>query len=86
MGVLFMGTPHRGSPTTPLAKFVANAAWLAFRKPNEKLIGTLSEESDVLERQRDAFSGISQYMPLYCLYEEVPMYGQMVSQDSCQTH
>lgn len=51
---------------------VANVAKASLRKPNSKLIKTLSRESDVLEQQRQAFASISNNLPIACFYEEMP--------------
>jgi len=71
-GVVFLGTPHRGSDKVGLAKLVLNVAKVAFRQPNNSLVHNLDEDSDVLERQRDSFTSISKDMPLVCLFEELP--------------
>jgi hypothetical protein len=71
-GVVFLGTPHRGSDQVGLAKLVSNVAKVAFRQPNDKLVHNLAEDSDVLERQRDSFTTISKDMPIVCLFEELP--------------
>jgi hypothetical protein len=71
-GVVFLGTPHRGSDKAGLAKLVSNVAKVAFRQPNNNLVHSLDEDSDALERQRDSFTSISKDMPLVCLFEELP--------------
>ena len=71
-GVVFFGTPHRGSPQTGLAQIVANVAKITLRRPNEKLVRNLSEDSDVLERQRRSFASIAEQLSLVCLWEELP--------------
>jgi hypothetical protein len=71
-GVVFLGTPHRGSDKVGLAKLVSNVAKVAFRQPNNNLVHNLDEDSDALERQRDSFTSISKDMPLVCLFEELP--------------
>ncbi|GME58491.1 ribonuclease p/mrp subunit [Neofusicoccum parvum] len=54
------------------ALMVANIAKISLRKPNNKLIRTISRESDVLEQQRQAFASISNNMRIACFYEEMP--------------
>ena len=70
-----MGTPHRGSDQTGLAKIVSNVAKVSFRQPNEKLLDNLKRESDVLENQRKGFVSISKELPVVCLYEDKPIFG-----------
>lgn len=71
-GVIFLGTPHRGSGKTGFAEIVANVARVALRQPNDKLVRNLEEDSDVLERQRKSFASISETLSLVCLFEEKP--------------
>lgn len=72
VGVVFLGTPHRGSDKAGLAQIVQEVAKLALRKPNEKLLKNLERESDVLEHQRKSFASVSEKMSLRCLFEEKP--------------
>ncbi|CAG8958691.1 hypothetical protein HYFRA_00011533 [Hymenoscyphus fraxineus] len=72
-GVIFLGTPHRGSEKTGLGQIVATIAAVALRQPNDKLLKNLEKESDVLERQRRSFASISKNLPVVCLWEEKPM-------------
>jgi hypothetical protein len=71
-GVVFLGTPHRGSDKIGLAQVVSSIAKLALRQPNDKVLRNLAEDSDILERQRESFTTISSKMPLVCLHEELP--------------
>lgn len=66
-GVVFLGTPHRGSEKTGLGQIVAKIAVLALRQPNDKLLKNLEKDSDVLERQRRSFASISENFPVVCL-------------------
>lgn len=59
-GVVFLRTPHRRSDKTGLAEVAKNIAKVALRRPNEKLVRNLAEDSDVLERQRKSFASISE--------------------------
>jgi hypothetical protein len=78
-GVVFIATPHNGSDATPLARLVAHAAEVAWRKPNKKLVNDLAKDSDVLEAQRSSFASVSRHMPIRCVYEELPIMGLLVS-------
>jgi len=71
-GVVFLGTPHRGSDLTPYGHIVAKVARLLLRQPNEKLISLLESESPILERQRRSFASISKDIGLACVIEELP--------------
>ena len=78
-GVIFMGTPHRGSDKFSLGDVVAKAANVAWRQPNQALLNTLAQDSDVLEHQNKSFDTKSSSMTLVCLYEEIPTAIGMVS-------
>ena len=72
-GVIFLGTPHRGSSKERLGEVVLKLA--KFRQPNEQLLRMLSVKSHTLEDQRDNFTTISKDMPVVCFYEEEPIAG-----------
>lgn len=76
---MFLGTPHRGSDKESLAGVVARLAHLAYRKPNRQLLETLARDSHILESQRGAFDSISNDIPIFCFYEEIPTAIGMVS-------
>jgi hypothetical protein len=58
---------------------------LAWKQPNDKLLKSLKDDSDVLEQQISAFSSVSKNMPLVCVYEELPMLGLgLVSISLCE--
>ena len=71
-GVVFMGTPHRGSSKTSLGEIVAGIAKVSFRQPNTQLLMTLARDSNILEKQRDDFTTISKDLDVVCIREEVP--------------
>ena len=74
-----MGTPHRGSDNVRQAEIVQKVARFFLRQPNDQLVQDLSEDSNVLESQRNSFSSISEKMPVVCIYEEIPTAIGMVS-------
>jgi hypothetical protein len=71
-GIVFLGTPHRGSDLAPYGRIVAKVAKLLLRNPNERLISLLESESPTLERQRRSFASISKDISLACVIEELP--------------
>lgn len=73
IGVVFLGTLHRGSNKAGLAEVVGRIAKATLRHPNKVLLRTLEEDSDVLERQRRLFASICERLQLACLFEEKPM-------------
>jgi hypothetical protein len=72
VGVIFLGTPHRGSSKETLGEVVANVALLSFRRPNKQLLRTLKPDSHILENQRDQFTTISSNLSIVCIREELP--------------
>jgi hypothetical protein len=73
IGVVFLGTPHRGSDKAGLAEIVGRIAKATLRQPNKVLLRTLEEDSDVSERQRKSFASIGEKLEIACLFEEKPM-------------
>ncbi|KAH0533863.1 hypothetical protein FGG08_007514 [Glutinoglossum americanum] len=71
-GVIFLGTPHRGSDKESLGEVVSKVAKFFFRQPNEQLLQTLKPDSHILENQRDQFTTISKDLPIVCIREELP--------------
>jgi protein SERAC1 len=69
-GIIFMGTPHRGSKQEEYGDILAKAASL-FRRPNEQLLQTLRPDSNILEKQRDDFTTVSKDLVIFCVREEL---------------
>jgi hypothetical protein len=78
-GVIFLGTPHRGTEKEALGDFVARAANLGLRKANTQLLRSLRTDSHILEKQRDDFVTISNKFLVRCVKEELPTAIGMVS-------
>ncbi|MCJ1478869.1 hypothetical protein MMC13_007553 [Lambiella insularis] len=85
-GIVFLGTPHRGSGNTEYTGLVVSAARALLRDPNHQLLQTLSQNSHILERERRSFASISgsSKFSIACLYEELPWknFGLIVPEDS----
>jgi len=71
-GVVFLGTPHRGSDKASLASIIGNVGALVLRQPNKQLLESLQPNSGTLEGLRDGFTTISQNMRIICVREERP--------------
>jgi hypothetical protein len=71
-GVVFFGTPHRGSNKTELAEILTKIAKIALIKPNEKLVRALAQDSDVIEAQRRSWTSVCNSIPIVSLCEEKP--------------
>jgi triacylglycerol esterase/lipase EstA (alpha/beta hydrolase family) len=57
-GVIFLGTPHRGSGMASFARVVASVTQVVLRNTNSRLIRDLERDSSTLDRIRDNFSQI----------------------------
>ncbi|KAM7211892.1 hypothetical protein V8F06_012734 [Rhypophila decipiens] len=72
IGVLFMGTPHRGSSREEdLGQVAKLAATITMHDVNSQLLRTLAPNSHILEEQRDAFTTISKDLDVVCFWEEL---------------
>ena len=71
-GVVFMGTPHRGSDKVQLADMLVLAAKVTWRKPNDELLNALRLNAGVLNQQRANFTTIMDGLSVVCLYESQP--------------
>ncbi|MCJ1400187.1 hypothetical protein MMC11_003391 [Xylographa trunciseda] len=54
-GVLFLGTPHRGSKSASMGRLAYNVTVAATRRPNLKLLHALERNSETLDRIGDSF-------------------------------
>lgn len=55
-GIMFLGTPHRGSKSASLGRYTYNITRVATKRPNIKLLMALERNSEVLDRVTDAFN------------------------------
>ena len=76
-GIIFLGTPHRGSGLSSLAKVAASVAQVALQTVNDNLIRDLERDSQTLDRIRDSFSRIlaRHTFTLWSFVEELPSPG-----------
>lgn len=70
VGVVFMGTPHRGSDKVSFADMLVLAAKVTWRKPNDELLNSLKSNAGILNQQRANFTTIMGNFFVVCLYEE----------------
>jgi protein SERAC1 len=76
-GIIFLGTPHRGSGMTTLVKLVAFVAQVALQDMDHSLIQDLERDSETLDRIRDSFSRIldKQVLKVWSFEEELVVTG-----------
>ena len=70
-GILFFGTPHRGSESAGLGNHVARVANFCLAKPRNQLVSGLKEGSEILERISQQFKGIHSNWELVSFTEQV---------------
>jgi len=76
-GIIFLGTPHRGSGLTSIAQVVASIAQIALKNPHVDLIRDLERDSQTLDRIGDSFGRIldKRTLTVWSFSEELAMTG-----------
>ena len=76
-GVVFLGTPHRGSPQAGLGILAANVSRAMLQDANTNILRSLEQNSEVLERIREAFERMMtrDKVKAYSFVEELPTVG-----------
>ncbi|KAK8204674.1 hypothetical protein IWZ01DRAFT_485506 [Phyllosticta capitalensis] len=71
-GVIFMGTPLRGSPLAKYGKHLAFVAQACQKSPNSQLVDSLRTDSHILEVLRENFEKVrdDDRLTLACFYEQ----------------
>lgn len=76
-GVIFFGTPHRGSEMASLGKIAANIAGLGLAESEQYLLKSLEQGSTELQRIGDAFSRMlpqqAKGLKVYTFQEGLPL-------------
>lgn len=72
-GIVFFGTPHRGSDKATYGSILANVATTMMRKPSSKLINALKTNSDDLEELTARFRFQAPDYQILTFYEMKPM-------------
>ena len=54
-GILFLGTPHRGSRSASIGKIAYRISTAATRRPNRKLLQALEKNSETLDQVGNSF-------------------------------
>ena len=76
-GVVFLGTPHRGSHHASLGILAANVCRAMLQDANTNILRSLEQNSEVLERIREAFERMMtrEMVKVYSFVEELPTMG-----------
>lgn len=80
-GIIFLGTPHRGSATATLGKIAQGITKVLLKRPNLSVLRDLEVNSSTLERISRGFSQIMEQRPIeiHSFREELPTNGVMAS-------
>jgi protein SERAC1 len=70
VGIVFAGTPHRGSNKATWASIATNLAKLILKDHNDRVINALCRGSETLERLQNSFSGIASDMKVFSFFED----------------
>jgi hypothetical protein len=79
LGVIFAGTPHRGSDKAYWGKLATNIATVVWKDNSSSLVVALSRGSETLERLRTDFARIMDSLRIYTFCEdyEYPKIGKV---------
>ena len=69
-GIIFLGTPHRGSPQARLGQIVANLARIAFKNPQTHLLKSLEKDSHELDALSEEFANLHNILKIVSCYEQ----------------
>ena len=73
LGIVFFGTPHRGSGKANYGKILANVATGVMHKPKSKLINALQSNSETLLKLTSEFKFDAPNIQIMTFYETKPM-------------
>ena len=69
-GIIFLGTPHRGSPQAKLGQIVANLARISFTRPQTQVLKLLESNSHELDALSEEFSELHATLKIVSCYEQ----------------
>lgn len=70
-GVVFLGTPHRGSNKAKWATIATNLMGMVLKDHNSKVVDALVRGSETLERIQTSFSKFLITLPVWTCYESL---------------
>lgn len=79
-GIIFLGTPHRGSSTATLGKIAQDITKVLWKSPNMSVLRDLEVNSQTLDRVSRGFNQIlvDNSIQIHSFREELPTNGIMV--------
>jgi len=80
-GLIFLGTPHRGSSVASLGKIAQDITKILWKSPNMSVLRDLEVNSETLDRVGRGFSQIlvNSLLEIHSFREELPTKGVMAS-------
>lgn len=69
-GIVFLGTPHRGSDLASLGQTLARIAKVAFKNPKIQLLKILEENSQQLQDLSEQFSNLHSLFHIVSCFEQ----------------
>lgn len=86
-GIVFLGTPHKGSTVANLGSIAANAVrYSGMMSINARLLQRLKKHNDFLLEKLHYFSRICSGFKIYTFYETIKTKGVMVPTSSLSLH
>lgn len=71
-GIIFLGTPHRGSGRESLGSTIAAVAQMESRRQDDLFAQLVRENGELFETQRDEFILVSRDIHIVCVREQLP--------------
>lgn len=86
-GVIFLGTPHRGSKVASIGKVAFEVSRLFFQKPNLDVLRGLERNSEILDRISRAFGEVlaAGSLKVHSFHEELDTKGTTIVDSSSST-
>lgn len=80
VGVMFLGTPHRGSKAAKLGKIAFELSRVFLKDPNLKILRALEKDSEILERISRSFGYVlaSGRIKVHTFHEELKIQGMEI--------
>ena len=77
-GVVFLGTPHRGSPEAGLGILAANVCRATLQDANTGILRSLEQDSEIFETISESFERMMtrERVKAYSFVEEIPTPGK----------
>ena len=75
VGIVFAGTPHRGSNKAAWTAIATNLAKLVMKDHNDRVVDALCRGSETLERLQHSFAGVLMKLNVFSFLEDLQTAG-----------